>query len=237
MANRLAGNQEFPPEVRDAYAGECPPVLIKYRLGEPLRCRQPAVVGVQFMGDLFHRKVPDSYVRSVLGIIIDCSQHKFLILTKRPDEALNFLRLNPQLGGRFPDNAWIGVSVENQATADERIPLLLQIPAAVRFVSCEPLLQKIDLTLLEQSSGDQIDALYGWRKAGTMERVYGLDWVICGGESGPGARPMHPDWVRGLRDQCQAAGVAFFYKQAIINGKKVSCPELDGQQWREMPNV
>lgn len=112
-------------------------------------------------------------------------------------------------------NVWLGVSVENQAAADERIPLLLQMPAAKRFVSCEPLLGTITLNYLQPSDPPvEIDGLNGTHgvlrpHAGRNKK---LDWVICGGESGPGARPMHPDWARGLRDQCAAAGVPFFFK-------------------------
>ncbi len=113
-------------------------------------------------------------------------------------------------------NVWLGVSVENQAAADERIPLLLQTPAAVRFISAEPLLGPVDLRVLQHRREFEVNALTGDHGvtrplAGRSDRH--LDWVICGGESGPGARPMHPDWARSLRDQCVAAGVPFFFKQ------------------------
>jgi protein gp37 len=103
---------------------------------------------------------------------------------------------------KFP-NVWLGVSVENQAAADARIPILLRTPAAIRFISAEPLLGPLDITSIP------------WTVRGYLEEPHGdtLDWVICGGESGPHARPMHPDWARGLRDQCQAAGIPFFFKQ------------------------
>lgn len=125
-------------------------------------------------------------------------------------------------------NIWLGVSVENQQAADERIPILLQTPAAVRFVSYEPALGPVNLQ--------------GWD--GVLARYYlhhemggTLDWIIAGGESGPGARPAHPDWFRTVRDQCQESGVPFFLKQMTVNGKLVKMPELDGREWNEYPEV
>ena len=145
--------------------------------------------------------------------------------------AIQALGWTPARGGRggydncgpgWPyQNIWLGVSVENQETADERIPLLLQCPAAVRWLSCEPLLGPIDL--LETPAGDIM-----CRCSGCMEitRSTRIDWVVAGGESGTGARPMHPDWVRSLRDQCASAGVPYFFKQ---HGEYVSVSEVAGQ--------
>jgi protein gp37 len=112
-------------------------------------------------------------------------------------------------------NVWCGVSVERQEEADERIPLLLQTPAAVRFISAEPLLAPIDLTEITHAPGHALHALWGLKAETDGTAHYGpkLDWIICGGESGPHARPMHPDWARSLRDQCQAADAAYFFKQ------------------------
>ena len=161
-------------------------------------------------------------------------------------------------------NVWLGVSVENQAAADERIPLLVQVPAAVKFVSCEPLLGEVKLT-------DDVGTWFSGEYA-SFGGYHGIDWLIVGGESGPGARPMHPDWARGLRDQCQQAGVPFFMKQwgrwvdyhnapaetrCLIDegkyydgyagfpdqwnvfavGKKAAGRLLDGREWNEMPEV
>ena len=109
-----------------------------------------------------------------------------MVLTKRPERMAKFIS---RLGWDIHDNVWLGVTAENQKRADERIPILLQIPAVVRFVSVEPMLEPVNLANCGK-----------------------IDWVICGGETGPGARPMHPDWVRNLRDQCQNAGVPFFFK-------------------------
>lgn len=157
-------------------------------------------------------------------------------------------------------NVHMGVSCENQATADERIPLLLQTPAAVRFISAEPLLGPIDLLRIPRA-GQMWDWLTGERETASEKRTTAhLDWAIVGGESGPGARPMHPDWARSLRDQCQAAGVSFFFKQwgewspdakgsfpvarvgeglqeyqLLRVGKKAAGATLDGREWREFP--
>ena len=149
-------------------------------------------------------------------------------------------------------NVWLGVSVENQRAADERIPLLLQTPAAVRFLSCEPLLGSVDLSKFKPFDGecfcqDRPDGCKPRNSAGCPEAA--IDWVIVGGESGPKARPMHPDWVRSIRDQCQAAGVPFFFKQWgewelvwmtgeyqwMRVGKKAAGRLLDGRTWDEIP--
>jgi protein gp37 len=164
---------------------------------------------------------------------------------------------------RFPlPNLWLGVSVENQAAADERIPLLLQTPAAVRFISAEPLLEPVLLDRIGEEPEGYLDALRGFVSCdgrGT-KGIATLDWVICGGESGPGARPMHPDWARSLRDQCAAASVPFFFKQwgewlaamqdgardsGILNasdgplrvGKHKAGALLDGAEYRQFPEA
>lgn len=146
----------------------------------------------------------------LLGEIVEHPELDFLLLTKRPENVLDVVHRHdsPDTGGwnwTWPSNLWLGTSVEDQKTADERIPELLAIPAAVRFLSCEPLLGQVNLFSsmtgeLLHTSGNEFDPGR-------------IDWVICGGESGPNARPMHPDWARSLRDQCQAAGVPFLFKQ------------------------
>ena len=147
---------------------------------------------------------------ALYNLIYDTPMLDWLLLTKRPENR-HLLPLY-WLGGGWPDNAWLGVTAENQRTADERIPLLLQIPAAVRFVSCEPLLEMIDIRdVLASGTLSYLDAPY-YTADDVLNSQY-IDLVIVGGESGPGARPMHPEWARGLRDQCQAAGVAFHFKQ------------------------
>jgi protein gp37 len=121
-------------------------------------------------------------------------------------------------------NAWLGVSVENQETADERIHLLLQTPAAVHWISAEPLVGKLDLSRLTQPTGGVYDGFYGWSEEGTAKRVLGIDWVVVGGESGPRARPVHPEWVRLIQEQCSYAGVPFNFKQW---GEWQPCDVLD----------
>jgi len=132
-------------------------------------------------------------------------RHTYLFLTKNPKRYKEF---------EWPKNAWLGTSVENQAAADERIPLLLQAPAAVRFISAEPLLGPIVLRKKAVNDREIIQAtLMGRLDEYSRPVERGIDWVVCGGESGSGARPCHPDWIRSLRDQCQAADVSFFFKQ------------------------
>jgi protein gp37 len=199
------------------------------RLQEPLKWKKPARVFVNSMSDLFHEDVPDGFIDQVFAVMAICKQHTFQILTKRPERVLSWssnfygtrrrgwiVPNNSRIASlniskiQYPDwplpNVWLGVSVENQKTADERIPLLLQTQAAVKFLSCEPLLGPIQFNQM-MPDGDHLKNM-GWIAGGEF-----INWVIAGGESGPHARPMHPDWVRSIRDQCQAAGVPFFFKQ------------------------
>jgi protein gp37 len=169
------------------------------RLEEPLRWRKPRRIFVCDMGDLFHESVLSTWLVEIFEVILECPQHTFQILTKRAAWMRDFFRT---MAPKPLPNVWLGVSVENQRFADERIPSLLETPAAVRFISAEPLLGPINL---DTPVRKVIPA--PWPAAS------GLDWVIAGGESGPHARPMHPEWPRSLRDQCQAAGVPFFFKQ------------------------
>jgi len=185
------------------------------RLEHPLHWKKPRMVFVNSMSDLFHEDVPDYFISRVFLEMSRCPQHTFQILTKRHERMLAYMNgvlksAKIRVANGYPTkfwplpNVWLGVSVEDQATADERIPLLLQTPAAVRFVSVEPMLGPIDL--------NKRVCLVDKRRFKLTIGNY-LDWVICGGESGPKARPMHPDWARSLCDQCKAAGVPFFFKQ------------------------
>ncbi len=202
----------------------------------PLRRRKPTMYFVNSMADLFHEGVPDAVIDRVFAVMALLPQHTFQVLTKRAKRMREYVRgLAPanimgwiaNYEGRqhsteadLPEwplpNVWLGVSAEDQARADERIPDLLATPAAVRFVSAEPLLGPVDFTEVAQPRPDLrgsviYDALRG---TGGFNGPPGrLDWIIVGGESGDGARPMHPDWARSIRDQCQAAGTAFFFKQ------------------------
>ena len=190
---------------------------------QPLRWKKPRKIFVCSMTDLFGEWVPDEWIAMVFAIMALTPWHTFQVLTKRSKRMREYCRLiRPQYldaqdeicevryGSRptaitWPlPNVWLGVSAEDQTRADERVPDLLATPAAVRFVSAEPLLGVLDMRQTLDRAG--MDPVWGLRQAG-------LHWVIVGGESGPRARPMHPDWARGLRDQCKATGTAFHFKQ------------------------
>lgn len=206
-------------------------------LENPLSWRKPRIVFVNSMSDLFHEDVPNEFITKVLWTIKRAHWHTFQVLTKRADRMMALMteigRVNAPRGDDFwpIPNLWLGVSVENQQAADERIPHLLRTPAAVRFLSCEPLLGDIDLDFSAIGIGLEQDG------HGNSAILGGIDWVICGCESGPNARPMNPDWARSLRDQCQSAGVAFFLKQMEVGGRLVKMPELDGKVWGEYPTA
>ena len=273
MAKRLAGRYGYPKDEPFRVT------LHPDKLDEPLRWRKASIVFVCSMGDLFHEDVPDEFVARVWGTMRYAAEHTFLVLTKREGRMKQWLR---RCGMRWvthdgtpPANAyegtgvivgearnwplsnvWLGTSVENQAAADERIPHLLNTPAAKRFVSCEPLLGPITFRWAKWHPVRGSNHLDGLRQ---------LDWVIAGGESGPGAHPMHPDWARSLRDQCLEAHVPFFFKQwgeyvapaqmpastyreiedfgcgigsenaPVSVGKKAAGRLLDGREWDEMP--
>ncbi|KAB2347258.1 DUF5131 family protein [Actinomadura rudentiformis] len=196
------------------------------RLAQPLGWRAPRRVFVNSMSDLFHDGVPDEYIASVFAVMIAAPQHTFQVLTKRHARmralltshdfaltayklAISTYRTTVRAGWPLP-NVWLGVSVENQQWADIRVPALLDTPAAVRFLSAEPLLGPVDLTAWLKRP--QIPARERCRCTCHPHRP-AIDWVITGGESGPRARPAHPGWFRSLRDQCRAGGVAYFHKQ------------------------
>lgn len=201
--------------------------LLPEKLDEPLSWRKPRRVFVNSMSDLFHDGVPDEFIADVFGAMALASRHTFQVLTKRPERMQRWLSEHVSERGRLigylrppsgdgswiavegapwpAPNVWLGVSVENQAAADERIPLLLRSPAAVRFLSCEPLLGPIEFSDVTKRS----DAV---RQLGKGS-LAGIHWVIVGGESGPGARPMHVSWARSIVQQSRATGVAVFIKQ------------------------
>jgi protein gp37 len=176
------------------------------RLAPALRMRKPRRIFVNSMSDLFHEAVPRDFIDAVWSTMAEARHHIFQILTKRPERMRAFMIDRKNKGWKADwRNIWLGVSVEDQATADERIPLLLQTPAAVRFISAEPLLGPIDI---HHRIGHCV-----FTQADPYSTGRGLDLVIAGGESGPHARPSHPDWFRSLRDQCAATGTSFFFKQ------------------------
>ncbi|MCP4566509.1 MAG: phage Gp37/Gp68 family protein [FCB group bacterium] len=256
--------------------------IVSANMEKPLHWKKPRIIFVCPMGDLFHESVPFELIDRVFTIMAQCPQHTIKVLTKRPGRMLEYYkRLSPALDqgmielprherltiGDFRKktgecfrrhwplpNVHIGVSVEDQATADERIPLLLECPAAVRFISAEPLLGPIDFSGAEyhqerwtcvkmpakgcgwsgmppESTYDDHCFCYRCPECGSFMKSSELpciDQIIVGGESGPNARPMHPDWVRSIRDQCVAAGVPFFFKQW---GEWSADREKAGVQW------
>lgn len=224
IANRFWGNRKF-TDVQ----------MHEDRLSEPghnVKKWRGKKVFVCSMSDLFHESVTFNFIADVFIVMAFCKETTFQILTKRPQRALEFMKWAAPIyfeekfqdGAQTylpPKNIWIGVSCENQEQADKRIPLLLQIPTTVRFLSCEPLIGPIDICQsirLSQHPNEIHTTFFGDK----------LHWVIAGGESGHHARPMHPDWVRSLRDQCAAARVPFFFKQW---GEWMPSENLDGDMF------
>lgn len=197
-------------------------VLVPDALDAPLHWQKPRRVFVNSMSDLFHESLPDHAIDRVFEVMALARRHVFQVLTKRPSRMRSLVptlaakhTARDSTGWPLP-NVWLGVSCEDQATADERIPLLLQTPAAVRFVSAEPLLGAVDLRVLQPGDPPtEIDALAGTHGVlrphrGECDR---LDWVIVGGESGPRARRCDVRWIRSIVEQCKAASVSVFVKQ------------------------
>lgn len=198
MAKRLAGRHGYPESPH-----EFDVTLHPGRLGQPLKWKKQRMIFVCSMSDLFHEDVPDEFIIEVFVKMGEAQQHVYQVLTKRPERMLEFV-VRSTWGASPLRNVWLGVTAENQKAADERIPILLQTPAAVRFISAEPLLGEI---CLDGYLGDLIQLSDFDNHVGD-----GLNLVIVGGETGHGARPMHPDWARELRDQCQVANIPFFFK-------------------------
>lgn len=241
MANRLAHIKATAPHygiaVKDGRWTGKTLIGAESALEKPLHWKKPRTIFVCSMGDLFHESVPYEWVNEVWGIMERCTQHTFQVLTKRPEMLVDYLSNALIYNHGILPNVWLGVTAENQEQADKRIPILLQIPAAKRFVSIEPMLGPVDLSQINISIDRTIThnvltgIPYDWDYGEEIpeNRIDGLDWVICGGESGPRARPMHPGWAISLRDQCVEAGVPFFFKQwgewvdefhpAVIHGK------------------
>jgi len=182
--------------------------LHEHMLERPLLWRKPQVIFVNSMSDLFHESVPVDFIQRVFDVMWQASWHQFQVLTKR---AARMAELAPLLP--WPRNVWMGVSVENSDQI-ARIDFLRTVPAAVRFLSVEPLLGP--LPLLDLS---------------------GIGWVIVGGESGPGARPIRESWVTDIRDQCRNQGVPFFFKQWGGVNKRAAGRLLQGRTWDEMPST
>lgn len=208
------------------------------RLEKPLHWKKPRKIFICSMSDLFHPAVPDEFIDKVFAMMALCPQHTFQLLTKRPERMLAYLTETATEGGRLfygipPDWIWLGVSCEDQAAADERIPLLLQTPAVVRYVSFEPLLGPIKLSR-HHAWCPTHDFDGGFCTGECSDRRY-LNWAICGPETGPKRRIVSISDVRSLADQCVSAGIPFHLKAMEIYGKIVKKPELDGKQWLEFP--
>ena len=260
---------------------------------EPLKACTPAVVFVCSMGDLFHEDVPDKYIDQVFAVMAATPHLVYQVLTKRPERMADYFNNRDDTAGhidfqlvqilgaerdtddptmqrvcrRWPlHNVWLGTSVENQVMADKRIPHLLRCPAAVRFVSVEPMLGAVDASshlpcpeckghgryVVGNSFRQPLPNTEPCQRCIKAAKACGqmfpaksiakrtapyIDWVIVGGESGPGARPMHPDWPCAVRDQCIDAGVPFFLKQMRVNGKIEHMPKLEGKVWDQVLGV
>ena len=185
--------------------------LRPHKLSDPLKWKQPSLVFVNSISDLFHRDIPEDFLTQIWTTMLTADHHTYQVLTKRPHRMVHKLR---SLRLKTAPHIWLGVSVENQAMAKSRIPTLLETQAAVKWLSCEPLLGSLDLT--------------PW--------IDHLQWVISGGESGSGRRLAEYNWFREIRDQCVDGGVAYFHKQ----GNSFRSGEdryLDGRTWDEYPSV
>lgn len=210
--------------------------LLPERLDDPLHWRKPRRVFVNSMSDLFHPDVPDRFIAQVFAVMSEARRHTFQILTKRPERMARLLTewYTPQAGGPpgpLP-NVWLGVSVGDQAAADERIPLLLQTPATVRFISAEPLLGPIDRLYRFPDLFYTADV-----RPSDDALTRGIDWVIIGGESGPHAREMELEWAFSLKDQCEAAGVPVFVKQlGSVYAKRYGWRDRHGGNPAEWPH-
>lgn len=238
--------------------------LVRENLHEPLRRRIPTKIFVDSMSDLFHEMVPDEFLDDVFGAMWACLYlgpgaypgHVFQLLTKRPKRALEYLSSDrierwARAAGNMCEDAdgiydqtysaaskgphpriWLGVTAENQAMANERIPILINIPSALHFVSVEPMLEAVNLCAVPDDKTRPAEFSAKYTPLGD------LGWVICGCESGHGARPFESGWAEYLRDQCIGAGVPFFLKQARDrNGNFIEMPAIDGKVWDQIPEV
>ncbi len=221
---RLGTGLPFKP----GHRAEIEILLDEKMLTAPLHWKRPRKVFVCSMSDLFADFVTDEWLDHMFHVMALCPQHTFQVLTKRAERMRDYfadIEHDPLSKGCCPlPNVWLGISCERQQEADERIPLLQDTAAVVRFLSCEPLLGPINLDRVHFGDGIYMSALHGGRDTPTP---WNINWVIVGGESGPNARPMHPQWARDIRDQCHAAGVAFFFKQW---GSWIPCPD-EAQNW------
>jgi len=208
FAKRHAANPTFSAKNRKAYSGDSLRIDVDELLA-PTKVRKPAMIAVQFMGDIFHEDIRQMWLSDIFHVMHEQHQHTYLILTKRPKRMLEWMKHYwNESNGPAIDNIWLGVSVENQAAADERIPLLLQTPAAKRWISVEPMLGPVFFR--DVPIGSTLPAGPGDRFGGPLKE--GIDWVVCGGETGPHKRRMDTRDYSSLVVQCREAEVPFFGK-------------------------
>ena len=205
------------PPVVDTPENRADPFAVRLwpnRLNDPTRWYQPRMIFVNSMSDLFHADIPESYLRRIFEVMLEVDRHIYQVLTKRPSRAARFWKRNQDLfgGEPIPEHIWIGTSVEDQRVT-HRVDHLRGVPADVRFLSCEPLLGPIALDLND------------------------IHWVIVGGESGQGFRPLNLGAAASIRDQCRAAKVPFFFKQVGGRTPKAGGRLLEGREWNEMPRA
>lgn len=203
------------PPVIDTPDNRADPFAVRLwsaRLNQPEKWADPRMIFVNSMSDLFHVDIPEDYLRRVFEVMLRVNRHIYQVLTKRPARAVRFFDTNQDLfpAGRIPEHIWMGTSVESQEVT-YRVRQLRDLPAEVRFLSCEPLLGPLQLDL------------------------EGIHWVIVGGESGIGHRRMEEEWAVGVQEQCEATGIAFFFKQWGGRTPKAGGRVLDGRTWDEMP--
>ena len=265
MAMRLcAMGQEkyFPVVTPNGWTGKTN--FVSSELDKLFQWKKPCMIFMVSMGDLFHEANEIDDIARVVAAMFLNQRHTFQVLTKRPERALFVLNneefwfsyhkycnslhdkfIKPleqelyfydEIKNEWPlKNVWLGVTVENQAMADTRIPLLLQIPAVKRFVSIEPMLESVDLTSIKGNAWAAYQVLRLITGAGDSDRP-ALDWVIVGAESGPKRRPFNEEWACVIKNQCIRNNVPFFYKQKYIGNKKIILPLLDGQIWNQTPS-
>lgn len=258
--NPTTGCTKVSPACANCYIERTPPFRVRNRvfvnghiplefhperLEQPLRRKKPTTYFVNSLSDLFHPDVPDDFLHRVYATMEAAHWHTFQILTKRAERMRDYLawRYGPREddgGSRIPSrHIWHGVSAENQAMADKRLPVLGQTRSAVRFVSIEPMLSEMSLRWLPMWDGKSTKPRSEAEPVTTdhLDGLRLLHWIIVGGESGPHVRPTDPAWIRKLRDECVGAGVPFFFKQWGGKTAKAGGRELDGRTWDQMPEL
>ena len=210
--------------------------LRPHKLREPDKWKEPAMIFVNSMSDLFHRDIPETYLCDIWQTMLDVDRHVYQVLTKRPHRMAHLIE---KLGLPTPEHIWLGVSAENQVFADNRIPPLLAIGGdSLKWVSAEPLLGPLNLEayLPTEQTTKFINENGHIRYRLADKPNHALEWIVSGGESGSGRRPADPDWFRGIRDQCVAFGVPFLHKQGnhLRPGRY---RELDGETWDQLPGI